>query len=96
MSKFGKYGGQYTAETLMKPLEELEKEFNKYKNDEEFVREYNYYLKNYVGRETPLYFAEKLTKKCGGAKIYLKRADLNHTGAHKINNVIGQILHCLS
>ncbi len=92
MSKFGKYGGQYTAETLMKPLEELEKEFNKYKNDEEFVREYNYYLKNYVGRETPLYFAEKLTKKCGGAKIYLKREDLNHTGAHKINNVIGQIL----
>ena len=92
MSKFGKYGGQYTAETLMKPLEELEKEFNKYKNDEEFVKEYNYYLKNYVGRETPLYFAEKLTKKCGGAKIYLKREDLNHTGAHKINNVIGQIL----
>ncbi len=92
MSKFGKYGGQYTAETLMKPLEELEKEFNKYKNDEEFMREYNYYLKNYVGRETPLYFAEKLTKKCGGAKIYLKREDLNHTGAHKINNVIGQIL----
>lgn len=92
MSKFGKFGGQYVGETLMRPLAELEEAFNKYKNDEEFLREYHYYLKNYVGRETPLYFAEKLTAKCGGAKIYLKREDLNHTGAHKINNVIGQIL----
>lgn len=92
MSKFGKYGGQYVGETLMRPLAELEEAFNKYKDDEEFLKEYRYYLKNYVGRETPLYFAEKLTKKCGGAKIYLKREDLNHTGAHKINNVIGQIL----
>ena len=92
MSKFGKYGGQYVAETLMQPLAELEAAFNKYKDDKEFIDEYMYYLKNYVGRETPLYFAEKLTAKCGGAKIYLKREDLNHTGAHKINNVIGQIL----
>lgn len=92
MSKFGKFGGQYVGETLMRPLAELEEAFNKYKDDEEFVKEYMYYLKNYVGRETPLYFAEKLTAKCGGAKIYLKREDLNHTGAHKINNVIGQIL----
>ncbi len=92
MSKFGKYGGQYVGETLMRPLAELEEAFNKYKDEEEFLKEYRYYLKNYVGRETPLYFAEKLTAKCGGAKIYLKREDLNHTGAHKINNVIGQIL----
>lgn len=91
-SKFGKFGGQYVAETLMEPLRELREAFEKYKNEEEFVKEYNYYLKEYVGRETPLYFAEKLTEKLGGAKIYLKREDLNHTGAHKINNVIGQIL----
>lgn len=91
-SKFGKFGGQYVAETLMEPLRELTEAFEKYKNEEEFVKEYNYYLKEYVGRETPLYFAEKLTEKLGGAKIYLKREDLNHTGAHKINNVIGQIL----
>lgn len=90
--KFGKFGGQYVAETLMEPLRELQEAYLKYKNDEEFVKEYNYYLKEYVGRETPLYYAEKLTKKIGGAKIYLKREDLNHTGAHKINNVIGQIL----
>ena len=92
MSKFGKFGGQYVGETLMRPLAELEEAFNKYKDEEEFLKEYRYYLKNYVGRETPLYLAEKLTAKCGGAKIYLKREDLNHTGAHKINNVIGQIL----
>ncbi len=91
-SKFGKFGGQYVAETLMEPLRELREAFEKYKNEEKFVKEYNYYLKEYVGRETPLYFAEKLTEKLGGAKIYLKREDLNHTGAHKINNVIGQIL----
>lgn len=90
--KFGQFGGQYAAETLMEPLKELEEAYEKCKNDEEFIKEYQYYLKQYVGRETPLYFAEKLTKKIGGAKIYLKREDLNHTGAHKINNVIGQIL----
>lgn len=91
-TKFGQYGGQYVAETLMNPLKELTEAYEKYKDDEEFVREYKYYLKEYVGRETPLYYAEKLSKKIGGAKIYLKREDLNHTGAHKINNVIGQIL----
>ncbi len=91
-SKFGKFGGQYVAETLMEPLRELTEAFEKYKNNKEFLEEYNYYLKEYVGRETPLYFAEKLTEKLGGAKIYLKREDLNHTGAHKINNVLGQIL----
>lgn len=90
--KFGNFGGQYVAETLMNPLRELADAYEKFKNDEDFIKEYKYYLKEYVGRETPLYYAEKLSKKIGGAKIYLKREDLNHTGAHKINNVIGQIL----
>ncbi|MCK5780354.1 MAG: tryptophan synthase subunit beta [Psychrilyobacter sp.] len=90
--KFGKFGGQYVAETMMNPLLELEKAYEEAKKDEEFLKEYRYYLKEYVGRETPLFFAERLTKKLGGAKIYLKREDLNHTGAHKINNVLGQIL----
>ncbi|MBZ4683619.1 MAG: trpB [Fusobacteriales bacterium] len=90
--KFGEFGGQYVSETLMNPLIELEEAFKKYCFTEEFKNEYMYYMKQYVGRPNPLYFAEKLTKKLGGAKIYLKREDLNHTGAHKINNVIGQIL----
>lgn len=90
--KFGDFGGQYVPETLMKPLENLEKTYLKYRNDDEFKRELNYYLKDYVGRETPLYYAASLTKHVGGAKIYLKREDLNHTGAHKINNVMGQLL----
>ncbi|WP_319371768.1 tryptophan synthase subunit beta [uncultured Ilyobacter sp.] len=90
--KFGDFGGQYVPETLMKPLENLEKAYLKYKNDDEFNRELNYYLKDYVGRETPLYYAASLTEHVGGAKIYLKREDLNHTGAHKINNVMGQLL----
>ncbi|ADO84176.1 tryptophan synthase subunit beta [Ilyobacter polytropus] len=90
--KFGDFGGQYVPETLMKPLENLEKAYLKYKNDDEFNKELNYYLKDYVGRETPLYYAASLTEKVGGAKIYLKREDLNHTGAHKINNVMGQLL----
>jgi tryptophan synthase beta chain len=90
--KFGDFGGQYVPETLMKPLEELEKAFLKYKEDDEFNKELNYYLKDYVGRETPLYYAKSLTEHVGGAKIYLKREDLNHTGAHKINNVMGQLL----
>ena len=90
--KFGDFGGQYVPETLMKPLENLEKAYLKYKNDDEFKKELNYYLKDYVGRETPLYYAASLTEKVGGAKIYLKREDLNHTGAHKINNVMGQLL----
>ena len=90
--RFGKFGGQYVPETIMHALIELENEFNKAKADEKFMNEYKYYLKDYSGRKTPLYYAEHLTKKVGGAKIYLKREDLNHTGAHKINNVLGQIL----
>lgn len=90
--KFGEFGGQYVPETLMNALIELEENYKKYIDDKEFIEEYHYYLKQYVGRPSPLYFAEKLSKELGGAKIYLKREDLNHTGAHKINNVIGQIL----
>lgn len=90
--RFGKFGGQYVPETVMNALIELEEELNKALKDEEFMKEYNYYLTEYSGRQTPLYYAENLTKLMAGAKIYLKREDLNHTGAHKINNVIGQIL----
>ena len=90
--RFGAYGGQFVPETLMTPLIELEKAYNEAKEDPTFHEELNYYLKNYVGRETPLYFAERLTEQVGGAKIYLKREDLNHTGAHKINNALGQAL----
>jgi len=89
---FGKYGGAFVSNEVKKALNELEEAFEKAIEDKEFMREYNYYLKDYSGRETPLYFAENLTKFCGGAKVYLKREDLNHTGAHKINNVLGQIL----
>ncbi len=89
---FGKYGGAYVSDEVKKALNELEEAFEKAIEDKEFMREYYYYLKDYSGRETPLYFAENLTKFCGGAKVYLKREDLNHTGAHKINNVLGQIL----
>lgn len=88
---YGQFGGQYVSESLMNTLNELEKAFDEAMKDPEFIKEYKYYLKEYVGRENPLYYAEKLSKKYG-AKIYLKREDLNHTGAHKINNVIGQIL----
>lgn len=88
---YGKFGGQYVSESLMNTLDELSKAFEEAIKDPEFIKDYNYYLKQYVGRETPLYFAERLSKKYG-TKIYLKREDLNHTGAHKINNVIGQIL----
>lgn len=88
---YGKFGGQYVAESLMNTLDELEKAFEEAIADEEFLKEYHYYLKEYVGRETPLYYAGRLSEKYG-TKIYLKREDLNHTGAHKINNVIGQIL----
>ncbi|MGE5628041.1 MAG: tryptophan synthase subunit beta [Solirubrobacterales bacterium] len=90
--RFGKFGGQYVPETIMKVLIELEQEYDKASKDEKFMEEYRYYLKEYSGRETPLYFAENLTKKLGGAKVYLKREDLNHTGAHKINNALGQAL----
>lgn len=88
---FGEFGGQYVAESLMNTLEELEKAFDEAVSDSNFINEYKYYLKEYVGRETPLYYAKRLSEKYG-ATIYLKREDLNHTGAHKINNVIGQIL----
>ncbi len=90
--EFGNFGGAYVDEAQLVVLKELEDAFVKYKDDENFINELNYYLKDYVGRETPLYYADRLTKYCGGAKIYLKREDLNHTGAHKINNVLGQVL----
>ena len=89
---FGEFGGQYVPEPLEKALAQLEVAFEEYKNEKSFREEYEYYLKQYVGRPSPLYFAQRLTEKCGGGKIYLKREDLNHTGAHKINNVIGQML----
>src|SRR5213075_1741323 len=89
---FGPYGGRYVPETLMHPLQELEEEYHRAGNDPEFRREFEYYLREFCGRPTPLYFAERLTRELGGAKIYLKREDLLHTGAHKINNCIGQIL----
>ncbi|MCM8899654.1 tryptophan synthase subunit beta [Caldicoprobacter algeriensis] len=90
--RFGIFGGQYVPETVMNALIELEREFNAAIQDEDFMEEYRYYLREYSGRPTPLYFARNLTEKLGGAKVYLKREDLNHTGAHKINNVLGQIL----
>jgi len=90
--RFGAYGGRYIPETLLPAAEELARWYALVKDDESFVREFNYYLKYFVGRETPLFFAERLTASAGGAKIYLKREDLCHTGAHKINNTIGQIL----
>lgn len=90
--RFNNFGGQYVPETLMNALKELEEEYYKAIDDSNFIEEYNYYLKEYVGRVTPLYYAENMTKDLGGAKIYLKREDLNHTGAHKINNAIGQVL----
>jgi tryptophan synthase beta chain len=89
---FGPYGGRFVPETLMHPLKELEEEYFRAQYDPEFQRELSYYLTEFVGRPTPLYFAERLTRELGGAKIYLKREDLNHTGAHKINNAMGQIL----
>ena len=89
---FGEYGGAYIAETTVPFIEELKQEYNLIKNDPEFHQQFNYYLKHYVGRPSPLYFAENLTTKLGGAKIYFKRDELNHTGAHKINNCIGQVL----
>ena len=88
---FGAFGGQYVSESLMNTLEEVNQAFEEAIHDEEFLGQYNYYMKQYVGRENPLYYAENLSREYG-TKIYLKREDLNHTGAHKINNVIGQIL----
>ena len=89
---FGQYGGVFIAETLMTAVTELKEAYEKYKDDADFLAEFNDDLKNYVGRESPLYHAKNLTAKLGGAQIYLKREDLNHTGAHKINNTIGQAL----
>ena len=91
-TKLGEFGGQYVPESLMRPLEELEQAYEDAKNDEKFWEEYNYYIREYAGGPTPLYFARNLTDQLGGAKVYLKREDLNHTGAHKINNVLGQVL----
>lgn len=90
--RFGGFGGRYVPETLMPALAELTEAYLHYKQDPAFLQEYAYYLKDYVGRPSPLYFAERLTAHLGGAKIYLKREDLNHTGAHKINNTLGQAL----
>lgn len=89
---FGEFGGSFVPEPLQAALDHLEKAFEQYKDESEFNEELEYYLKEYVGRPNPLYFAQRLTEKLGGAKIYLKREDLNHTGAHKINNVMGQVL----
>ena len=89
---FGQFGGSFVPEPIQNLLDQLETTFEQYKNDPEFIAEYKHYLKDYSGRETPLYFAESLTDHLGGAKIYLKREDLNHLGSHKLNNVLGQIL----
>ena len=89
---FGPFGGRYVPETLVHPLQQLEDEYWRAQQDPEFQRELDYYLREFVGRPTPLYFAERLTRSLGGARIYLKREDLLHTGAHKINNAMGQVL----
>lgn len=88
--RFGLFGGRFVPETLMNALIELEEAYSRFSEDEEFNKELNYLLSEYSGRETPLYHAEQLSRHLGGPKIYLKREDLNHTGAHKINNAIGQ------
>ena len=90
--RYGEYGGQYFPETLMNAVQELEEAYERYKKDPEFIQELEELLKNYAGRPSLLYYAEKMTKDLNGAKIYLKREDLNHTGSHKINNVLGQVL----
>ena len=90
--RFGPYGGQYIPETLMNAVGELEKEYERLKKDPDFQAELEHLLKHYAGRPSPLYYAGKMTRDLGGAKVYLKREDLNHTGSHKINNVLGQAL----
>lgn len=92
LGHFGEFGGRYVSETLMPAILQLEKAYEEIKDDPKFHEELNYYLSQYVGRPTPLYFAQRMTEKLGGAKIYLKREDLAHTGAHKINNTIGQAI----
>ena len=89
---FGPYGGMFVPETLMTALHELTAEYARARTDPAFSTELDYLLRDFAGRPTPLYLAERLTERCGGAKIYLKREDLLHTGAHKINNALGQIL----
>ncbi|MFZ0105278.1 MAG: pyridoxal-phosphate dependent enzyme, partial [Thiobacillus sp.] len=89
---FGPYGGIFVAETLMQALDELRIEYDKARKDPDFIAEFEYELKHYVGRPSPVYHAKRLSEQYGGAQIYLKREDLNHTGAHKINNTIGQAL----
>ncbi len=91
-NEFGRFGGQFVPEIVVKALKELEVAFYEAIEDPAFMEEYRYYLKHFVGRPSPLYYAKRLTEELGGAKIYLKREDLNHTGAHKINNTVGQIL----
>ena len=90
--RYGIYGGQYVAETLMPALKELERVYKEAINDPSFWSEYDAIMRDYVGRPSPLYYAKRLSEYCGGARIYLKREDLNHTGAHKVNNTVGQIL----
>jgi len=92
MGHFGEYGGRYVSETLMPALIELEAAYERFKNDPDFLDELNHYLKEYVGRESPLYLARRFSERAGNVQVYLKREDLNHTGAHKINNTVGQIL----
>lgn len=92
MKKYGQFGGQYVSQEMKRVLDEIGDAFKEAKKDKNFVKEYLYYLKEYIGRPTPLYYAKRLSEYAGGAKIYLKREDLNHTGAHKINNALGQIL----
>ena len=89
---FGAYGGQFVPEPIKDILDELARAFERYRNDPDFIKEYEYYQKQFTGRPNPLYFCANLTRRCGGAKIFLKREDLNHLGAHKLNNTIGQIL----
>ena len=89
---FGKYGGRYVPETLVAPLEELAEEFAQAQKDPAFLHELKEMRRDFTGLPSPLYFAERLTQQCGGAKIYLKREDLLHTGAHKINNALGQVI----
>ena len=92
LGHFGQFGGTFVAETLIEALDELREMYSKYKDDPEFLAEFHSDLKHFVGRPSPIYFAERLTNQIGGAKIYLKREDLNHTGAHKVNNTVGQAL----
>ena len=90
--RFGKFGGRFVAETLMPLLLEVEKEYKIAKKSKEFKKELDYYFTNYIGRPSPLYFAQRISKMLGNVKLYFKRDELNHTGAHKINNCVGQIL----